>query len=60
MMEERAIRVLPFSGKHVEWTVWAEKFLARDDLKGYSSVLLGDEKAPSASTTIDESTAEGK
>ena len=58
--DDKAIRVIAFSGKQVDWTVWEEKFLAKANSKGYRKVLLGAEVAPSDSQEFDESTAEGR
>ena len=44
--EDKAIRVIAFSGKQIDWTVWEEKFLAKANLKGYKKILLGNEIAP--------------
>ena len=49
MSEDRGttiIKVIPFSGKAVDWPVWSEKFLARARRKGYKKILLGKEKVP--------------
>lgn len=46
MSEDRgttSIKVIPFSGKAVDWPVWSEKFLARARRKGYKNILLGKE-----------------
>ena len=43
---DQAIRIIAFSGKHVDWTVWEEKFLAKANMKGYKKVLLGKEITP--------------
>ena len=39
---ETRITIVPFSGKHSDWTTWEEKFLARANMKGYKDVLLMD------------------
>ena len=39
---ERAIRVLPFSGKKEEWNMWSKKFLARAKKLGYRDILTGE------------------
>jgi len=44
MSEEKgasSIKVIPFSGKAVDWPVWSEKFLARARRKGYKKILIG-------------------
>ena len=58
--EDKAIRVITFSGKREEWSVWEAKFLAKANRKGFKKVLLGKEKAPADSVSVDESTAAGK
>ena len=48
MSEENvsSIKVIPFSGKAVDWPVWSEKFLARARRKGYKKILLGKTAVP--------------
>jgi len=46
-----SIKVIPFSGKAVDWPVWAEKFLASADERGYLDILLGTEKLPKDTDT---------
>ena len=41
-----SIKVIPFSGKAIDWPVWSEKFLARARRKGYKKILLGKEVVP--------------
>jgi hypothetical protein len=43
---EASIKVIPFSGNKRDWPVWSEKFLARGDVKGYKSILLGEVAVP--------------
>ena len=38
---ERAIRVIPFSGKREAWNMWSKKFLARAKKLGYRDILNG-------------------
>ena len=55
MSEDRgttSIKVIPFSGKAVDWPVWSEKFLARARRKGYKKILLGKEAVPDDSTDL--------
>ena len=33
--EERAIRIIEFSGKQSDWDGWSEKFLAKAEMKRY-------------------------
>ena len=56
MSEDRGttiIKVIPFSGKAVDWPVWSEKFLARARRKGYKKILLGKEKDPDDAIDLD-------
>ena len=49
MSEEKgttSIKVIPFSGKDVDWPVWSEKFFARARQKGYKKILLVKEVVP--------------
>ena len=46
--KEKTIRVIPFDGSKSQWGVWEEKFLARAKRRGYKKLLLGEEKAPTA------------
>ena len=57
---EKAIRIIPFSGKEEDWRMWSRKFLARARLKEYKDVLTGKAKPPAATATIDETTDAGK
>ena len=58
-----SIKVIPFSGKAVDWPVWSEKFLARADSRGYMDILLGTVTSPkdtdrsSATATAEEKAA---
>ena len=45
-MNDKTIKVIPFSGKAVDWPVWNEKFLARARRKGYKKILLGKDIVP--------------
>ena len=47
-----SIRVIPFSGKAVDWPIWSEKFLARARRKGYKKILLGKETVPDDSMDL--------
>ena len=46
------IKVIPFSGKQVDWQVWSEKFLARSRRKGYKSILQGKAVVPPDSLSL--------
>ena len=55
MIEDRgttSIKVIPFSGKAIDWPVWSEKFLARARRKGYKKNLLGKEEVPDDETDL--------
>jgi len=43
---DKAIRIIPFSGKQQDWRMWSKKFLARALMKGYKEVLLGTVQEP--------------
>jgi len=47
-----SIKVIPFSGKAVDWPVWSEKFLARARRKGSKKILLGKEEVPDDATDL--------
>ena len=51
------IKVIPFSGKSVDWPVWSEKFLARARRKGYKNILTGKVKVPSDSEDFSNDSA---
>lgn len=53
-MDEKTIRVIPFSGKHKDWHKWSVKFLAKARLKGFLQVLLGKVKPPKHDAVLDE------
>ena len=48
-----SIKVIPFSGKAVDWPVWSEKFLARARRKGYKKILLGEEVVTNDAENLD-------
>ena len=48
-----------FSGKHRDWPVWSEQFLARARKKSFVAVLLGRQNVPAEDTVLDVSTSEG-
>jgi len=60
MSEHETIRIIAFDGSASSWSDWEVKFLARGQRKGFSGILKGTDKAPPASTVIDEKTAAGK
>ena len=49
---EKSIKVIPFSGKTVDWQVWSEKFLARARRKGYKDILQGTRTVPGDSVSL--------
>ena len=53
-----SIKVIPFSGKAVDWPVWSEKFLARARRKGYKKILLGTVSVPSDDEDLSQLTAD--
>ena len=40
-LSEKSIRILTFSGKKEDWTMWSDKFLAKASMKGYDVILDG-------------------
>ena len=52
-----SIKIIPFSGKSVDWPVWSEKFLARARRKGYKKILIGKVKVPSDSEDFSSESA---
>ena len=46
MTSETAIKVIFFSGKDRDWSMWEEKFLAKSKKKGYKEILTGKTKIP--------------
>lgn len=59
-IEDKAIRVITFSGKSSEWSVWETKFLAKANRAGYKKILLGKDVPPSDDEVLDESDDDGK
>ena len=41
-MDEKSIRIIPFSGKKEKWHIWSGKITARAGMKGYDILLAGD------------------
>ena len=48
---EKAIRILTFSGKKDDWMMWSDKFMAKAMMKGYDEVLGGTIIVPEDKTT---------
>ena len=59
-MEDKAIRVIEFSGEQKDWRLFSRKFLAKGGIKGYRNLLLGATAIPPASEVIDETNDAGK
>ena len=45
--EDKAIRILTFSGKEEDWRMWSAKFMAKARLRGFDTILEGVVIAPS-------------
>ena len=41
-MDEKSIRIIPFSGKREKWRMRSGKFMARARIKGNSTLLADD------------------
>ena len=52
---ERSVRIIPFSGKKLDWRIWSGRFLVAAGKKKYKDVLLGIEAVPADSEVLDES-----
>ena len=50
--DEKAIRVLNFSGKQDDWDMWSRKFLAMAYRKKYQGVLTGKTPIPKESAIL--------
>ena len=50
--EEKAIRVISFSGQKKDWAMWEEKFLAKARRRDYKDVLLGKATIPKESDAL--------
>ena len=44
---EQTMRYIYFSGKKENWNNWKDKFQVRAAIRGFDSILNGDDKAPS-------------
>ena len=51
MTSETAIKVIIFSGKVKDWSMWEEKFLAKSKKKGYKEIITGKIKVPTKEAT---------
>ena len=58
-LEDKAICLIAFNGKQVNWTMWEEKFLAKVNIKGYKRILLWKETTPADEKEFDKSNPEG-
>jgi hypothetical protein len=54
---EKTIRVLPFSGKKDDFTMWSKRFLARARVRRYRDVMLGKSFVPKQSDNLDPNNA---
>ena len=50
MSEEKAIRIITFSGKKSDWRQWSRKFLAVAHRRGFRAYLDGAETISSSSS----------
>ena len=57
---DKAIRILPFSGKKEAWTMWSRKFVTRAMTKKYKDVLLGTIVPPKHDEDLNVQTADGR
>jgi len=58
---DKAIQVISFDGKQLEWAIWEKKFLARAERRGYKDLLLlGKTTIPADSVVIDTTNSAGK
>ena len=57
---DKAIQVISFNGKLLDWAIWEEKFLARARKRGYKDIILGKTAIPADSAMIDTTTPAGK
>ena len=55
---EENIKVIPFSGKMTEYSVWAVKFLARAKRRGYKDILKGSRQVPKKTDLEDSGVTE--
>ena len=51
-MTDKAIRVLAFTGKKNDWTMWEAKYKARARTKGWLNIMDGSVVAPDATATL--------
>jgi hypothetical protein len=54
MSDVRAIRVMDFTGKREEWSIWNEKFLAKARRPGIKDILLSKLIVPKTNEEINE------
>ena len=50
MSDEKAIRIIAFSGKRADWRQWSRKFMAVANRRGYKDYVEGKKKISSSST----------
>jgi hypothetical protein len=58
--KEISMKVIPFSGKKLDFVAWEEKFLAGARRKGYKEVILGREKIPKDGVVLSSAKEEDK
>ena len=59
-MNEKSIRIVPFSGNKKDWRMWSKQFLAVSGKRDYKDVLEGKTSIPAKSETLDITTDAGK
>ena len=52
---EKSVRIIPFSGKKLDWRIRSRCFLATTGKKKYKNILLGIDTVPSDNEILDES-----
>ena len=58
-VELKAIKVLKFTGKEIEWDHWSEKFVSLARARGFAGILLGTEEAARVDKEIDRNKTDG-
>ena len=51
-MADRAIRVLPFTGRRQDWRMWEAKYSARARAKGWQDILTGKVAVPASTASL--------
>jgi hypothetical protein len=60
MSDISAIRILSFTAKKEEWSIWSEKFLSKARISGIKDILLGRVAIPKTNEENNDKTDEGK